>query len=576
MPRAIALLCCLVSALLLFASPARAATFTVATYAQLVSAINAANANSQADTINITANIRLEASLPQITSNVTINGGGSIIDGDGKYRPFNVSSAGTLTLNNLTIDRAYIARASGTTPHGASIRSLGALNLDRVVVRNGKTDPDTSSGQHSVGAGGIYVSGNTKISNSAIYNNRSRGEGTGIRIAGGSVSVVNSSIFGNESSHGRGGGIYLNAGTLNLYHSTVTANKPNTSGVSNFGNQTGGGVRAFGGTFSMSYSIVWGNVDGSNLSNCHIASGATVGTLSNNVVGGGSDASCTTNADSGDPLLDGPSVHGQGNFLIPRPGGSAVDTIGNADCSTTETTDQRGRARPYPVGGNCDKGAIEWYPPPPPSARSRDEGGSPSASEQAAPPPLSTCLTLDGLTAFNINPQTQCQRIDAVQIANPHIRDGDFVDAVDVWGWVTPASRICFEAAGSAFTFIDTAAMPRSARQLAAFLQDGYTCTDIDGPGMLILLPGDPPAAAPATAALGLKPDNRRSLSNCMVTASAVLHLRDAPAGAAIGYVSKGWKLTAMQRTDYWFQVDRLGVSGWIFKDYVTTDGTCD
>ncbi len=207
---------------------------------------------------------------------------------------------------------------------------------------------------------------------------------------------------------------------------------------------------------------------------------------------------------------------------------------------------------------------------PRPEASECEDG---SASGQAAPAPLSTCLTLDGIAAYNLSESTQCQRVNAMQIANPDIKEGDFVDAVDVWPWVTPDTQICFEAKGGAFKFINTAVIPRTISDWPAFARDGMTCASIDGPGMLILLPGEAPeTSAPASQQRALI---ARRLENCMVTATASLNLRVRPHGRVYGGVARGWTLTATARTDDWFQVDRLGLSGWIAAMYVAGEGDC-
>ena len=608
MPRQLALLFRLLPALLLFASPAHAAAFNnIDTHAKLVNAINTANGNSEADTINITSNITLTADLPAITSVITINGGGFTLDGNDQHRAFNVNvAAANLVLNNWTLTQ--MRAPSNSTGGAIAIWMAAGVTLNRVTVRDSESWYTADGTTTARAAGGVYCQSSsltirdsaffnnvaseggaislgfacaTLITRSSFYNNRAQEDGGALAVGYASGLTMNhSTIYGNRSGvgdvEGRGSGLYV-SGTntaspetpraIRLNHVTMTGNQGKVA--------TDGALHwALGNVqLHVSNSLIYGNTTGRDCAR----TGSNVPQLitnSGNIIGTGNCGTPTgVFGAGGDPQLPASATGSPPYFALPQ-SSPAVD---GAACISGLNQDQRGR--PRPSGVRCDIGAYEYqYPPPPPQIQRPDDSGSASgsASDQDAPAPLSTCLTLDGISAFNINPQTQCQRINALQIANPAIKDGDFVDAVDVWAWVTPASRICFEAAGSAFTFIDTAAMPRSARRLAAFLQDGYTCTDIDGPGMLILLPGDTPAAAPATAALGLKPANRRSLTNCMVTANAVLHLRDAPAGTAIGYVSKGWKLTAMQRTDYWFQVDRLGVTGWIFKDYVTTDGACD
>ena len=208
------------------------------------------------------------------------------------------------------------------------------------------------------------------------------------------------------------------------------------------------------------------------------------------------------------------------------------------------------------------------------SAPARDDGGGSGDDEEeedasaVKASTASTCLTLDGIAAYNLSESTQCQRVNAMQIANPDIKEGDFVDAVDVWSWVTPNTQICFEAVGGSFKFIDTTAMPRTVHELAAYGLNGMVCATINGPGIVILLPGGPaPPLDTSTAG--------QSLSGCMVTANTGLNLRMNPGGAVIGGVAEGWTLTAVERTSGWFKVDRLGAMGWISADWVETQGAC-
>ncbi len=448
--------------------------------------------------------------------------------------------------------------------------------------------------QHSVGAGGSP----TKIKDSAIYNNRSRGEGAGINIAGSTVTIVNTSIFGNTSSHGRGAGIYMGGGTLHLYHSTITNNTPNSSGVSNFGNQVGGGIRVYGGTVSIVNSIIYGNAS----DDCAIRtdSSVTITQIAGNIIESGSTSNCTSGQTTDDPDLVGPSVHGLGNFYIPRFGSPAIDAISSCITSAINglslATDQRGQPRPRFTGNNCDIGTIEhegYVPPPAPSVvtviSGGDSGGGSDDDDDddddetlaaVLAAPVSTCLTLEGIAANNLSESTQCQRLNAMQIANPDIKEGDFVDAIDVWSWVTPNTEICFEAAGGSFTFIDTAAMPRTTREPEAYSKDGMTCAKVDGPGILVLMPGDRPAQAAAdsaTKAAKAAPavPAAQSLSNCMVRTQFNLNLRNAPDGEIVGEVPHNATLTALERTASWFKVDYHGERGWISAEFVDKKGTC-
>ena len=66
-----------------------------------------------------------------------------------------------------------------------------------------------------------------------------------------------------------------------------------------------------------------------------------------------------------------------------------------------------------------------------------------------------------------------------------------------------------------------------------------------------------------------------RALSNCFVTTTHLLNLRDGPGGAVIGGVPQNMTLRVLARTPRWFEVDVVGASGWISADYVTPAGEC-
>ena len=585
--------------LLLSAAPVavQAADFNnIDTYTKLVTAINTALTNGFADTINITADITLEADLPQITSTITINGGGNTINGDGKYRPFNNAAGGILTLNNLIINNAYTA---GRFDHGASIRSVGELTLNRVTVRNGTTDTTAAD---SISAGGIFIGSGTssvvKIKDSAIYNNRSRNNGAGIRIDGGTVTIVNTSIFGN-SSQGRGGGISLGGGTLHLYHSTITGNTPDSASSGSISSEAGGGIRVYSGTVTMVNNIIYGNAR----DDCAIRtnSAVTISQIAGNIIESGSTSNCTSGQTTDDPDLAGPSVHGLGNFYIPRAGSPAIDAISSCITSAVNglslATDQRGQPRPRVPGNNCDIGAIEYVPPPPPTQipappqpPSPDDGddgdggssgsaGSSSDDEanQAAAAvirysPVQSCQTLQPeIVLNNASSGTSCQRVQAEGIGHPNVIAANPSLVVDIWGWVTPKTQVCFRADSGSIKFIDTTMLPRTVADLPVFSEaGGLLCATIDDAGQVALVAG-PPAPPVETATLAAD-----KLSDCMVLLQYMLNLRAEPSGETIAVLPSQVKLTALERADGWFKVDYHGEQGWISAAYVEPIGTCE
>ena len=99
-----------------FASPAFAGNINVANSAQLISALNTAAAG---DTITFTQNITLASAMPQLTKDVTINGGGFQLNGANTYQGFAVLS-GTVAINNLKITNAVAQGGRGGDTYGLS------------------------------------------------------------------------------------------------------------------------------------------------------------------------------------------------------------------------------------------------------------------------------------------------------------------------------------------------------------------------------------------------------------------------------------------------------------------------
>ncbi len=66
-----------------------------------------------------------------------------------------------------------------------------------------------------------------------------------------------------------------------------------------------------------------------------------------------------------------------------------------------------------------------------------------------------------------------------------------------------------------------------------------------------------------------------QALSECAVTTTHLLNLRDGPSGKVIGGVPQGATLSVEARTPRWFEVEHEGKSGWISADYVVEDGEC-
>src|SRR5215208_8297401 len=230
---AAALAASVLMAVVVLASPAWAATYTVKKNTDsgpgsLRQAIIEANSTTGvADTINFdlgsAATITLtSAQLPTITdgAGLTIDGGSAdiTISGDNKYRVFEVVSGAKLTLSNLTVANGAVGISEG----GGGIRSINST----LEVSN-----STISDNSAYAGGGIYIEGGgttLEVSNSTISDNSADLSGGGINIFrsrsdGGIVkaTVSNSTISGN-STNASGGGIYNQLGTLEVSNSTIS------------------------------------------------------------------------------------------------------------------------------------------------------------------------------------------------------------------------------------------------------------------------------------------------------------------------------------------------------------------
>lgn len=143
------------------ATSAAAATTTVSTGAELVQAIQDANANPGPDTIVIADEIVLTEPLPQITDTLTIEGGGSL-NGDDSYAGLNVDGAEAFTVRDLAI-----TNLAGTA---IEVDGVDLVTIDDVTI----TDV-TGYGVYT------YSTGDDVVSISEVKVARARYEGVYVR-----------------------------------------------------------------------------------------------------------------------------------------------------------------------------------------------------------------------------------------------------------------------------------------------------------------------------------------------------------------------------------------------------------
>lgn len=371
--------------LLQICSPAFADQNVACSASALVSALETAIAAGGEQTVNLAAGctytLTVDKSgdsngpngLPMFTAgNITINGNGATIERSSSaiaFRFFEVRSAATLNLNNLTL-RGGLTRTStdfsqGDAENGGAILNSGTMTItDCTVIENqcgvgfaGDAEhPETDGGS----GGGILNAGTMTIKRSLIANNKSGNGG------------------GQDGAPGLGGGID-NSGTLKIVNSTICNNSTGTG----YPSSSGGGVHS---------SLFSGNVDIINSTICSNTDSVATGggiftenekvTLTNTIVSNNSPKNCTRNLKDGGHNLESADTCGfdasKGSLKSQNPGlGALANNGGKTQTASISTTspaanagdddvcggsdvsaeDQRGTKRP--VGTHCDIGAFE-------------------------------------------------------------------------------------------------------------------------------------------------------------------------------------------------------------------------
>jgi hypothetical protein len=214
---------------------AHAATFNIADgdVTALINAINTANGNAEADTINLAAGgtytltaVDNDTDGPNGLSSIaddgagngiTINGNGATIQrssagGTPDFRILHVAPGGDLTLNDVTITNGDPGANSG-----GGIYNEGTLKLENVTVKDNDAGGD---------GGGIcnYYDGTLTANNSIVSGNTAGWEGGGIHEDWGDVTLTNCTVSGNKAPSDDGGGISNSGGTLTLENCTVSGN----------------------------------------------------------------------------------------------------------------------------------------------------------------------------------------------------------------------------------------------------------------------------------------------------------------------------------------------------------------
>ncbi len=162
--------------------------------------------------------------MNQVTGNGTTfdtGGGGLAIVGE--------TTVTTVSMSGVTVD-------GNTSPSAAGIGIADSqVAIDNSVIRNNLAT-SSLSGAGGIGAlATVQLSGDLlSIQSSDVIDNTAAGEGGGLGIINGDLSVFNTTVSGNRATGGRGGGIGLlnngMAGTATIRSSTISTNTSFESG----------------------------------------------------------------------------------------------------------------------------------------------------------------------------------------------------------------------------------------------------------------------------------------------------------------------------------------------------------
>ncbi|MEH2062181.1 MAG: DUF4347 domain-containing protein, partial [Nostoc sp.] len=320
-----------------------------------------------------------------IVSNSTISGNTANTSGGGIYGTSSATVSDSTISGNIVNTSGGGIYTSNATITNSTLSGNTASNGGGIYGTSSATVSDsTVSGNIANTSGGGIYSSNATITNSTVSGNTANTNGGGI-YGSSSATVSNSTVSGNIATSGggiyssittltnstissntaknNGGGIYSGGGTVS--NSTIFANTADSDN-NNTGN--GGGIYRSAGTWSISNSIIAGNIDpgnqgadvyGNNFNgNAYNLIGKIAGKLSGTL-------GMATGTDIINP---NPGLKPLGNY-----GGStqthALDfnsparNAGDPTYSGGLTTDQRGTGFNRIENGRVDIGAFEYMLP---------------------------------------------------------------------------------------------------------------------------------------------------------------------------------------------------------------------
>lgn len=363
---------------------------------ELSDCIDWANTNAGAETLGLDANITLTALLPSIDTKITLNGNGMYIDGGGARQVFYVTSNGTFSIDNITIQNGISGLGGGirndgvltvtnsTFSNNTGRNGGGGIYNDGLLTVTNSTFTNNVTGQFDTAGGGILNFNGTATVAGTIFSANVAFRGGGIR-SDNILTVSNSTFIDNIALTG-GGGLNVRNGFTALTNNTFSGNSAVFGGAIRssynvttaayntfYGNSasevgTGGGIDMFYGLVYLAGNILEagpsgnsqcrGNLtdNGYNLSSddtCNFGESGAPGSADNATLNLGSLVnSVHTPDDSSDAVGNIP-------YGTEIDNSTKYDDFGSVLACNQSMTDQLGIMRPIYAGYNCTSGAVE-------------------------------------------------------------------------------------------------------------------------------------------------------------------------------------------------------------------------
>ncbi len=267
----------------------------------LRASIQQANSDLLDETISfsVTGTINLTTALPELSTNITINGPGPNElnvrrDTAEWYRIFKISVGATVSISGLTISNGIAPREfTNASGGGGGISNSGVLTLTNCIITGNSTIQPQDGGALFTGSGGGIDNTGTLTMTACTVSNNTAGRG-GISKSGGgtpggdgggvnnigALTMTNCTISGNSAGDGsdggtnggpggRGGGISNSNtggphGTMSLTSCTVSQNRSGRGGVATVAGPGGPGGYG-GGIYNLTAMTITGSTVNNNV-----------------------------------------------------------------------------------------------------------------------------------------------------------------------------------------------------------------------------------------------------------------------------------------------------------------------